>query len=706
MIAIYKRELRSFFHTFVGWLFVAAMLFVMGIYFAVFNIYAGYPTISYVLQTMVFLFIIIIPILTMRTLAEERKYKTDQLILTAPISVGRIVLGKYLALVTVLAIPTVIIGLTPPILMLAGTFQIGLSYTSLLGFFLYGCLGMSIGLFLSSLTESVVISAVLTMLVMFLGYIMSGICSILSGIGTSHITEYIAKILYCFDMVGRFDSLSTGYFQVEAVSYYVTITAFVLFCTVQSIQKRRYAVAGRGVKVGAYSIVNIVVAAAITILINLGLNYVPDQYTSIDVTVNKIYTLTEDSKQFIGSLEQDVTIYVLADESSKDSDLDKTLQQLKGLSKHIKVTYVNPVANPKFYYKYTDVEPAGNSLIVVGPQDNVVVDYGNIYVYEWNYATYQNELAGYDGEGQIISAIARVTTEDLPKFYIVAGHGELVFDERFMNVLSKENVAYETLRLHEVDAVPEDASGIILNAPTSDYSTDDTDKVLAYLEKGGNALIIPTWTEESMENFEQIVGYYGVSLVEGMIVESDRSRYYQVPYYIYPEIEYDTITEKVMDGTVFAPFARGLTYDEDCDSVYYQPLLRTSDASFSKTDLAGKEDYEKSETDIDGPFVIGMKAEKGTDSGEVSQAVILATEQMFTSSADDIVPGYNVQLFGSMISSLADRESSMMVPIKYYEIGNLAFNARVLSIVVIMVCLVPIVCLLAGLFIWLSRRRK
>lgn len=110
MRAIYKRELKSFFHSFVGWLFLAATLFLAGIYFTVYNIMSGYPTISYVLQSIVFLFIMTIPILTMRVLSEERKYKTDQLILTAPVSVGKIVTGKYLALVTVLAIPTVLVG--------------------------------------------------------------------------------------------------------------------------------------------------------------------------------------------------------------------------------------------------------------------------------------------------------------------------------------------------------------------------------------------------------------------------------------------------------------------------------------------------------------------------------------------------------------------------------------------------------------------
>lgn len=704
MAAIYKRELKFFFHTFIGWLFVASMLFMMGIYFTVFNVYAGYPTISYVFQSMVFLFLIAIPVLTMRVFAEERKYKTDQLILTAPVSVGEIVMGKYLALVTVFAIPTAVIGITPLFLRSAGTFQTGLSYVSLLGFFLYGCLGLAIGLFVSSLTESVVISAVLTFTALFLGYIMSGLCGILSGFGTTDFIKYVTKFLFCFDMVGRFDSLSGGYFQAECVVYYISFTAFVLFCTVWSIRKRRYAAPGRR---SLSSVFGVGLAAVLAVAVNLILNYVPDRYLSLDVTANKMYTLTEDTRQFLRQLDQDITIYVLADEASKDSDLDKTLRQFRELSEHITVEYMNPAANPMFYYKYTDTQPSGNSLIVEGPYDDVVIDYGDIYAYEFNYATYQSELAGYDGEGQIVSALARVSSDDLPKFYVVTGHGELAFDERFLNAMEKENVTYEEISLHQVDAIPEDAAGIILNAPTSDYSKEDADKVLSYLDQGHNALIVPTWTEESMENFERIMEFYGVSVVDGMVVEKDRNYYYQIPYFLFPEIVYDDVTQKVSDGVVFAPLSRGLLFDEDNADVFYRPLLKTSDSAFSKTDPSGGDNYEKDVSDIDGPFVIAMGAEKSLGNETVSKAMIVASEQIFTASADDVVPGYNVRLFCSMLSSLMDRESSISVPVKYYDIGNLAFSARTLSIVaVVSVIVLPAGCLVAGFVIWLRRRKR
>lgn len=706
MMAIYKRELKSFFYSFIGWLYVAAMFAVMGVYFYLSNILVGYPTISYMLQMTVFLIVFTIPILTMRSLSEERKNKTDQLILTSPITVGKIVLGKYLALVTVFAVPLVIFGITPLILMQVGEFQMGLSYTSLLGFFLYGCLGLAVGLFMSSLTESIVISAVLTLLIMFAGYIMSGLCSIISTSGTTVFADIVVKILYCFDMVGRFDILSSGYFEVEAVAYYVTFTAFLLFCTVQSIQKRRYAFAGKGIGIGAYSIFNILVAAAVVILVNVGLNYVPEQYTSFDVTANKLFTLTDDTVQFVGGLSRDVTIYVLADSGSKDGDVDRMLNQMKDYSEHIRVEYVSPISNPMFYYKYTDIQPTTNSLIVVGENGSTVVDYNDLYVYETNYYTYESEIVGTDAEGQIVSAIMRTASDDALKFYIVSGHDELMFDDRFLNALSKKYVICEDLALYAVDEIPSDADAVVFNAPISDYSRDDVDKVLSYLDNGGNALIIPTWTDVDMGQFEQILGYYGVSLVDGVIIEADRSHYYQIVYDLFPIIEYGDITQTIYDGTVFAPLCRGLSYDADSEDVRYTPFLTTSEESFSKVDVLSADDYNRKAEDIDGPFVIGMEVEKPAQNGEISKAVIVATEQMFTSGADDIVPGYNVKLFGNIVASLADRETSVIIPIKYYEIGNLIFSAKTVIVTFVVICVLTVGCLLAGLIIWLTRRRK
>lgn len=711
MKAIYKRELRAYFCSFTGWIFVAVNLFVMGLYVVANNMLIGIPSIADVLWNIVFTFLVTIPILTMRALSEERKNKTDQLILTAPVSVGKIVLGKYLALVTVILIPMVFMGAVPLFLRMGGEFQMGVSYAALLGFFLYGGLALAVGLFLSALTESVVIAAVLAYGALFLGYIMTGIVELISNLGTSAFSTVAASILSCFDMMGRFAPLASGYFEVEAVVYYISAIALVLFFTTQVIQKRRYSIAGGGIKLGAYSVSGMILAVVLTVAVNLGLNYVPEKYSSFDLTQNKLYALTEETKSYLADLTKDVTIYVLEEEDSAYDTLEerlfRTLSLMQDQSAHIKVTYVSPTKNPNFYQNYTQDPLAEGSLIVEGEKRYKIVGLEKVYSYEVDYYSYNYQITEYDGEGQIVSAIDYVTTEDTPVVYAIGGHGELELEEKFRNVIEKANVSCEQLMLYSVDEIPEDAQGVILNAPTGDYSQDDAKKVIDYLKKGGNALIIPTLTEGEMTNFKTILDFYGISEVEGTIVEQDRNFYNQNPYYLFPQVESAEVTQALTDSLIFAPFSMGLSYDDLQGDALYTPLLTTSGSAFSKTEITDESDYRKGANDIDGPFTISVEVEKSTEDGKTSHAFVVGGESLFTVLADQMAPGNNVKFFGSIINSLAERETAVTIPAKSLTMQNLTFTAQTANIVMILcVIVLPLAALIAGLVIWLKRRRR
>ena len=174
MTAIFKRELKSYLTSMVGYLFIFFVLVLTGIYFSAYQLSAGYSKFESTLSALTFVFLIGVPILSMRVLAEERKQKTDQLLLTAPISVWDIVFGKYLALVAVFAIPVVIMCFYPLIMSKFGTISYASAYTGILGFFLLGCANLAIGVFMSALTESQVIAAVLTFVFLFAFYMMNG----------------------------------------------------------------------------------------------------------------------------------------------------------------------------------------------------------------------------------------------------------------------------------------------------------------------------------------------------------------------------------------------------------------------------------------------------------------------------------------------------------------------------------------------------
>ena len=278
MIAVYKRELRSYLTSMIGYLFIFFILLLTGIYFSAYQLGAAYPRFEYTLSALTFVFLISVPILTMRVLAEERKQKTDQLLLTAPVSVEKIVFGKYLALVTIFAIPMLIMCVYPLLMTKFGTVSLGAAYTAILGFFLLGCANLAIGVFISSLTESQVIAAVLTFVILFAFYMMNGISSFFSTcvtfgllilaaaiiiytmiknflisavicvvgeialvivyvVNSSFFSGGIQKILDIFNLSSHFDNFANAIFDVKGILYFLSVIAVCLFLTVQSIAK-------------------------------------------------------------------------------------------------------------------------------------------------------------------------------------------------------------------------------------------------------------------------------------------------------------------------------------------------------------------------------------------------------------------------------------------------------------------------------------
>lgn len=702
MRAIYKRELQSYFHSFLGPLFIGATLVLIGIYFSVYNLFMGYPYIGYALSSVVFLFLISIPVLCMRILAEERHQKTDQLILTSPVSAGSIVMGKFLALSTIFAIPVLIVSFYPVVMSFFGTVDFGKSYLAILGFFLYGLACIAICIFISSLTESQVIAAVLSFGILFLGYVMSALCSMISSTG-----NLLTKILGSFDMVGRFDDLLNGSFHLTSVVYYLSVILLFLIFTVQSIQKRRYHLSKKTISLGTYSTAVIVVVTAAVVILNVFVSELPVKYTVFDVTTDKLYSLSDETKKVAENISEDIVIYVLANEKNADTTLKETLGNYEGLNSHIKVSYVDPAVNPRFYQNYTDTDISQGSLIVESSKRSKVIDYSNIYEYQFDYTSYSSYATGYDGEGQITSALAYVTSDEMPKVYITEGHGELTFDSSFTAAVEKENIDYETINLMDYDEIPEDAACVIINAPTSDLSADDTEKVLSYMEKGGDVFLVSTYTGEELLNFGKLLDFYGVSVTKGLIIEADKSNYYSDPFYLLPKIGYDDVTENIYNSGsyVFAPYAQGLTVAENED-VEVTVLLSSSEKSYVRDSIESSKSYEKEESDQDGPFDIGLKCVKSIGESE-SSAFIYSSENLFTQSANEMVSGTNMRLFTASLGTFASHENSVSIPVKSLEIAYLTIpQSTILLLALVTAVIIPFAFMIAGFAVWFRRRKR
>lgn len=287
MAAIYKRELQAYFHSMIGYVIIAFLVAFTGVYFMAYNLNYGYPYFSYVLSGVLFIFLVAVPILTMRSFAEDRKNKTDQMLLTAPVGLFQIVMGKYLAMVTVFAIPCVIYLFFPLIIKAQGTAYLVVDYLAILVFFLLGCLYIAIGMFISSMTESQIIAAVGTFGVLMIFQLWSGIidflptsamanvlgvaaafsllvfgvfrmtrnhvlCAalevinlavngIIYGLDSEKYESLLANFCGKLDVTETLSSISYDHLlDVTGIVLYLTMAAFFVFLTMEMIQKRRW----------------------------------------------------------------------------------------------------------------------------------------------------------------------------------------------------------------------------------------------------------------------------------------------------------------------------------------------------------------------------------------------------------------------------------------------------------------------------------
>ncbi len=288
MKAIYRHELSSHFTGLTGYVFSAFLLLFAGVFTMVFNIDARLAHFEYVLGNsyMPLVFVIAVPILTMRVISEERKQKTDQLLYSLPISMTQVVLGKYLALLTVLLIPTVILALYPLLLTSYGDVYMPAAMGAVAGFFLLGAALLAIGMFISSCTESQAVAAGICFVVMLLNYF---IADLAMYVGAEAFTSYIAFAVVLLAAVGivyfmtrnfficlvacaltqgglltwylldsssfsgsfgaligklslfeQFYTFIAGVFDLKSVVYLASICALFVFLTVQSMEKRRW----------------------------------------------------------------------------------------------------------------------------------------------------------------------------------------------------------------------------------------------------------------------------------------------------------------------------------------------------------------------------------------------------------------------------------------------------------------------------------
>ena len=465
------------------------------------------------------------------------------------------------------------------------------------------------------------------------------------------------------------------------------------------------------IKNGSYTMVMSVIFIAVVIVINMIVSTIPSKYSEIDISSQKLYSIGDETKKMLKDLEKDVTIYQIAQSGSEDENISNLLKKYEDESKHIKVEQKDPVVNPKFVSQYTSDDLSANSLIVVCGDRNKVIDYNNIYETSIDYQTYSSQTTGFDGEGQITSAIGYVTSENLPVLYTVEGHGEKDMDSSIKEDIEKANMDIKSLNLLTEGTVPDDADCLFIDSPSTDFSSDEKDAIIEYLENGGKAIIFSDYTTEDMPNFDAILENYGVQRTEGVVFEGDNQHYaMQMPYYLVPTINStDASSETASAGYyVLAPYAQGIKQLDDVrDTVKIESILTTSDQAYSKTDL-NSNTIEKEDGDVEGPFDLGVSITESLDDDKETQIVYYSTSNLMDSQTNQMVSGGNEKLIMESLKWMTDTEesASVSIPSKSLEVSYLTitdFDAAFWKICTI--ALIPGIFLVIGFVVWIKRRK-
>ena len=472
----------------------------------------------------------------------------------------------------------------------------------------------------------------------------------------------------------------------------------------------------RAFRAGTYSVVISLLAIAVVVVLNLIMTKLPAAATRIDLTDSDLLALSDQTKQLVSGLEEDVTVYqILENDGDEDEYITELLHRYSDLSKNFHYETVNVILYPNFVGQYTSEKLYKNSLVVVSDKRTAVIDYFDIYKYTFADDSTQENLNVQDiqfcGEEKLTTAVDYVTTDVLPVAYYLNGHGENELTEMLSTLVTNDNITLRNLNLVQQGAVPADCDCLIINAPTLDVSDAERELILDYLNQGGNLLLLSDYQRAkgaATPNLDQIMDYYGLTTKPTVVFEGNSNYYYSSGMYILPQIQEHTITSAIRAGGYFIldPVSQPI-YEkpQHRDSLNVEPLLLTTADAYVKADFDHRSTNEKESGDEAGPFSLASAVSEEHD-GVVTKLVWIGSGMLLDETINSAVSGTNNDFFLGALGWMTGSESSISIHSKsltYEDLNVTAGAANVWNLVFVIV--IPAILLLCGGFI-LYRRRK
>lgn len=709
MTPIYKRELQGYFHTPAGYVFLAMFLSLSGLIFYVENAAALSGDILLYLGEITFLWLLVSPVLSMRLLAEEKRQKTDQLLLTSPASPWQIIAGKYLAAATVLGLATVAGMVFPAVVAVFGRVYPGEFFAGYLGFLLQGLSFLALDLFLSGMTKSAASAAAAAFGANFAFWAMDLLSQSISS-------APVRKVLDFFSLYGRYEPFLMGQVSFGSIVFYLAFIAF--FLLLSALRLRDTRLFSRKALRAAFA----VVPAAFLVLVTLGVDTLEDvNGWQVDLSFNSITTLSARTDSLLSSLEHPVDVYLITTTASEqDLQLTALLKRYEAHGDSIRFSTVNLTANPTFATLYPanagDTLGANDVIVACADTDRYRIITTGSYV-EWRFdeesGDYSASALSY--ERQLTGAITYVTEESVPRIYFLTGHQELTREDMpFFTELLTEN-GYEILDFSLARGIPDEPGVMMILSPLKDFADEELDELLMFEEAGGSFFVTCDYGDDlsGMVNFRAFLRERGIVPLDGLIVgdKTEAGTVYgmgdDLSVILYPAMAETEITSAMMaEGatTLLLPGCRGFAEPEAATSVLGTVgVLYSGEKSFLRNFmLDDSTDLARRDGDESGPFALAVMSERLLQ--ELSHTFALGCSTMLTN--DNLYAAtYNYEFLLSVMSYLSPAQT-VDVEIDGREAIRPPLDAGCRVPALILLILLPVCAAVPGFAVLLRRRRR
>lgn len=463
---------------------------------------------------------------------------------------------------------------------------------------------------------------------------------------------------------------------------------------------------------GSKTFLLVAILVAIFILITYGMQKL--ELTPIDLTSNKAYTMSDESKEKISKIDKDVNVYLIG--FTDDDSVTVIAKQYNKVNSKINVEAVDITQRKDLADKYKIDKSSANGIIVESGEKSKVLTTNDLVNYDSE--TYETTDVS---EEKLTSAIMNISTENIPNIYFLSNYSDISLESglSYLQIyLQNEIVNTQTVDILSKGSVPDDCSTLVILTPDKDFEDIVADSIIKYINNGGNIL----WfnfaygTEKNLPNVNKVLAAYGVNPFSvGYIMETDTSKMIAgAPYMILPDVQSSKVTEKSKSVLMIQPTKINIVESEKLNElkVEKEDLLVTSEASFFRSDIK-MQATSKTDTDESGKFIVGTKLTKSLDNDKKSTLILYGDNYMISdmpisqNSSSPIVAAYNNKdLALNSLAYLTEREENITVRKTKDNVAT--YNATELEIRIIQIIIfaVPAIIIIAGIVVWQVRRRK